>query len=40
MSIQEVFEAYREAVEDAHYNDEHFEFDPADFNWAIDEEVM
>ena len=29
MTIQELFEAYREAVEDAHYDDEQFEFDPA-----------
>lgn len=40
MTIQEVFEAYREAVEDAHYDDEQFVFDPFDFNLDIDEEVM
>ena len=40
MTIQEVFEAYREAVEDAHYDDEQFVFDPVDFNWDIYEEVM
>ena len=40
MTLQELFEAYKEAVEDAHYNDEQFVFDPADFNWVIDEEVM
>ena len=40
MTIQELFEAYREATQDAHYDDEQFEFDPADFNWDLEEEVL
>ena len=40
MTIQELFEAYKEATVDAHYNDEQFDFDPEDFNWAINEEVQ
>ena len=40
MSIQEVFEAFKESQLDAHYDDEQFVFDPVDFNWDLEEEVM
>lgn len=40
MSIQELFEAYEEAVQDAHYDEHDFQFDPADFNWEFYKEVQ
>ena len=39
MTIQELFEAYKEAVEDAHYDEQDYQFDPEDFSWVIEEEV-
>ena len=40
MTIQELFEAYREATVDSHYGEDDYQFDPEDFNWVIDEEVQ
>ena len=38
MTIQELFEAYKEATVDAHYDEQDYRFDPADFNWVIENE--
>ena len=40
MTIQELFEAYKEGQMDAHYDEQDYQFDPEDFNWVIEEEVM
>ena len=38
MTIHEIFEAYREAVEDAHYNEQDYWFDPESF--GLEEEAQ
>lgn len=40
MSIQEIFEAYKEACMDHHYSDDEYQFDPASFDRELYEEVQ
>ena len=40
MTIQELFEAYKEGQMDAHYDEQDYQFDPADFNWDVENEEV
>ena len=40
MTIREIFEAYREAMQDAHYDEQDYQFDPASFDWDYSEEEV
>ena len=40
MTIQELFEAFKESQQDSHYSEDDYQFDPVDFNWDLEEEVL